>query len=56
MSQEVISENEINIDVVDKNDNVATFNLKLLSPRKLGIKLLNGVNTNARKLGSIKKC
>jgi len=56
VSQEVISENEVNIDTVDKNDNVATFNLKLLSPRKLGITLLDGIRANARKIGSVKKC
>lgn len=56
ISQEVISEREVNIEAVDNNDNILMLNLKLVNSRRLIITLANESGFIVRKSRSKNQC
>ncbi|MBI2995839.1 MAG: hypothetical protein HYY52_03945 [Candidatus Melainabacteria bacterium] len=55
-SQNILSENEVIIDIVDKNNNSTNLRLNLISKREMQVTFSDEHTTNARKLNLFKSC
>lgn len=56
ISQNTKSENEVDIDIVDKNENIRTLNLKLSSSRRLFVAIEDVIKFVARKIKTNREC
>ena len=56
LSQDVKSENEVDVDVADRNDDIISVNLKLVNNRRLSIGIEDTESFLARKTKVIKQC
>ena len=56
LSQDIKSENEVDVDVADKNDDVNSINLQLVNNRRLSVGIEDTASFLARKTKVIKQC
>lgn len=56
ISQNTKSENEVDIDIVDKNENIRTLSLKLSSSRRLFVAIEDAIKFIARKIKTNREC
>lgn len=56
LSQDIKSENEVDVDVVDKNDDLTSINLKLVNNRRLSVGTEDIASFLARKTKVLKQC
>ena len=56
LSQNIKSENEVDVDVADRNDDISSINLKLVNNRRLSIAIEDVASFLTRKTKTIKQC